>query len=96
MTRYRPLYFACTVAAGLVREPLVVEDVVRVMVRVQDELDRVPVLPRDLLEDPRVEARVDDRPPLRFRVRDQVPEVRHLPDPSLFEEHPRPPRRGLI
>src|SRR3989475_10866323 len=73
--------------AGLVGEPLVVEHVIRVMVRVEDERDRVSVLVRDLLEDARVKARIDDGRDLARGIADHVPEVLHRADEMLLEEH---------
>src|SRR5438132_329082 len=78
--------------AGLVGEPFVVKHVIRVMVRVEDEPDRVPVLSGDLLQDAGVEARIDHDRDLGRGIPDHITEVLHRADHVLFEEH-RPPEK---
>src|SRR5205807_10223605 len=73
--------------AGLVGESFVVKHVIRMMVRVEDEPDRVPVLPRDLLQDAGVEARIDHGRDLGRGITDHITEVLHGADHVLFEEH---------
>src|SRR3989304_5183794 len=75
--------------ARLVREALVVEDVIGVVMRVENRLDREAVGGGDSLEDPSVEAGVDHRRDLPLRIGDEVPEVRHGPDQALLKEHRR-------
>src|SRR5947209_4852720 len=73
--------------AGLVGEPFVVKDVIRMMVRVEDERDRVPVLSGDFLQDAGVEARIDHGRDLGRGIPDHITEVLHRADHVLFEEH---------
>src|SRR5436853_3135756 len=73
--------------AGLVGEPFVVKDVIRMMVRVEDERDRIPVLSGDFLQDAGVEARIDHGRDLGRGIPDQITEVLHRADHVLFEEH---------
>ena len=78
--------------AGLIREPLVVEDVVDVVVRVEDESNRVTVLAGYFLEDACVKAGIDHGSDFRRGIPEDVSEVRHRTDQSLLEEHPAPGR----
>src|SRR5437016_12407007 len=75
--------------AGLVGESFVVKHVIRMMVRVEDEPDRVPVLPRDLLQDAGVEARIDHSRDLGRGITDHITEVLHGADHVLLKEHLR-------
>src|SRR5438105_14659301 len=75
--------------AGLVGEPLVVKHVIRMMVRVEDEPDRVPVLSGDFLQDAGVEARVDHGRDLGRRIPEHITEVLHRADHVLLKEHRR-------
>src|SRR6266566_799702 len=73
--------------AGLVGESFVVKHVIRMMVRVEDEPDRVPVLPRDLLQDAGVEARIDHSRDLGRGIPNHITEVLHRADHVLLKEH---------
>src|SRR5439155_14349912 len=73
--------------AALIREPLVVEDMIDMVVRVEDESNRVTVLLGHLLEDAGVEARIKHGRGLRGGISHHIPEVRHGTNQTLLEEH---------
>src|SRR6267143_5972731 len=60
------------------------------MVRVEDERDRVSVLIRDLVQDAGVKARIDHGRNLACGITDHIPEVLHRADHVLLEEHGSP------
>ncbi len=75
-------------SSRFVREPLIIVNVVDVVMRVEDESDRVAVLRGGLLKDPRVKARIEHGGDLRLRIPDDISEVRHRANQALLEPHP--------
>src|SRR5947209_14172942 len=73
--------------AALIREPLIVEDMIDMVVRVEDESNRVTVLLGHLLEDAGVEAWIKHGRGLRGGIPHHISEVRHRTNQTLLEEH---------